>query len=128
MNYRGISRSKKFEVYVQATAELKRVDLTSLSKQEKIALFLNVYNALVIHAFVVQGPPNTLWKRYKVCLYVRMCTYNTILTYNYWFRLIPGLRPFTSHKINERLVLAACRNALATHPVSESLISSMMIW
>lgn len=65
VDYRGISRSKKFEVYVRATAELKRVDLTSLSREEKIALFINVYNALVIHAFVVQGPPNTLWKRYK---------------------------------------------------------------
>lgn len=57
-------------MYVRATAELKRVDLTSLSREEKIALFINVYNALVIHAFVVQGPPNTLWKRYKVCMYV----------------------------------------------------------
>lgn len=53
-------------MYVRATAELKRVDLSSLSRQDKIALFINIYNALVIHAFVVQGPPNTLWKRYKV--------------------------------------------------------------
>ena len=66
VDYRGISQSKKFEVYVRATAELKRVDLTSLSRHEKIALFINIYNALVIHAFVVQGPPNTLWKRYRV--------------------------------------------------------------
>ena len=51
---------------MRATAELKRVDLSCLSRQEKIALFINLYNALVIHAFVVQGPPNTLWKRYKV--------------------------------------------------------------
>ena len=82
VDYRGISQSKKFEVYVRATAELKRVDLLSLTRQEKIALFVNIYNALVIHAFVVQGPPNNIWKRFKVtgyklgsiyCMYI--CTY-----------------------------------------------------
>ncbi len=66
MDYRGISQSKKFEVFVRATAELKRVDLMSLTREEKTALFINVYNALVIHAFVVQGPPNSIWKRFKV--------------------------------------------------------------
>ncbi len=66
VDYRGISASKKFERYVHATAELKRVDLSSLSREEKLAFFINMYNALVIHAFVVQGPPNNMWKRFRV--------------------------------------------------------------
>lgn len=68
VDYKGISQSKKFEAYVRATAELKRVDLSTLSREEKVAFFVNVYNALVIHAFVVQGPPNNTWKRYLVSL------------------------------------------------------------
>ncbi len=66
VDYHGISLSRKFEVYVRATAELKRVDLMNVTRNEKVAFFINVYNALVIHAFVVQGPPNNLWKRFRV--------------------------------------------------------------
>ena len=66
VDYRGISKSHKFEAYVRATAELKRVDLLSLSVEEKIAFFLNVYNALVVHGFVVLGPPTNHLKRYRV--------------------------------------------------------------
>jgi GrxC family glutaredoxin len=65
VDYRGISSSAKFETYVRATAELKRVDITNLTRDEKIAFFVNIYNALVIHGFVVQGPPNNHLKRYR---------------------------------------------------------------
>jgi hypothetical protein len=65
VDYRGISKSHKFEAYVRATAELKRVDLFSLSVSEKIAFFVNVYNALVVHGFVVLGPPTNHLKRYR---------------------------------------------------------------
>ncbi|CAI8006756.1 Glutaredoxin-C3 [Geodia barretti] len=65
VDYRGISKSHKFEAYVRATAELKRVDLLSLSVSEKIAFFVNVYNALVVHGFVVLGPPTNHLKRYR---------------------------------------------------------------
>ena len=66
VDYRGISQSKKFEAYVRATAELKRVDLSTMNREEKVAFFINIYNALVVHAFVVQGPPTNLWKRFLV--------------------------------------------------------------
>ncbi len=42
------------------------MDLLNLSRDEKVSFFINVYNALVVHAFVVQGPPNNLWKRFRV--------------------------------------------------------------
>ena len=66
MDYKGISTSPKFEEYVRATAELKRTDIVNLWRQEKLALFINVYNALVIHAFVVQGPPTSTIRRLMV--------------------------------------------------------------
>jgi hypothetical protein len=66
VDYRGISISYKFEEYIRSTAELKRVDLFSLTRNQKIAFFLNIYNALVIHAFVVQGPPTNNLKRLLV--------------------------------------------------------------
>ena len=72
VDYQGISRSKKFEAYVRATAELKRVDLTTMSREEKVAFFINIYNALVIHAFVVQGPPTNNWKRFLVSFGITM--------------------------------------------------------
>lgn len=66
VDYKGISTSPKFEEYVRATAELKRVDIINLTREEKLALFINIYNALVIHAFVVQGPPTNTLRRLLV--------------------------------------------------------------
>ena len=66
MDYVGIGRNPKFEEYVKATGELKRVDVSSLTREQKMAFFINIYNALVIHAFVVRGPPTNLWARLKV--------------------------------------------------------------
>ena len=67
VDYEGIACSAKFEKYVRLSAELKRVDLSQLVPEQKIAFFINVYNALVIHAFVVQGPPTNTLARILVC-------------------------------------------------------------
>lgn len=45
-----------FPLYVNATAELQRVDLTLLSREEKMAFFINIYNAIVVHALAEFGP------------------------------------------------------------------------
>ena len=66
MNYKAVSESEQFKVYVKHTAELQRVQLKEATREEKIAFFVNIYNALVIHAFVTIGPPMNLWQRYKV--------------------------------------------------------------
>ena len=60
-----MGRNPKFASYVKATAQLQRVDVNSLSREEKIAFFINIYNALVIHANVARGPPTNIWQRYK---------------------------------------------------------------
>ncbi|XP_062506238.1 uncharacterized protein LOC134182807 [Corticium candelabrum] len=65
VDYEGMGRNPKFASYVKATAQLQRVDVNSLSREEKIAFFINIYNALVIHANVARGPPTNIWQRYK---------------------------------------------------------------
>ena len=65
VNYKGISTSSDFDVYKTKTKELQRVQVTTASREEKLAFFINIYNALVIHANVVLGPPKGLWQRYK---------------------------------------------------------------
>ncbi|XP_065062483.1 uncharacterized protein LOC135689250 isoform X2 [Rhopilema esculentum] len=65
VDYKAIGESAEFKQYQKHTAELKRVNVENASREEKLAFFINVYNALVIHAFVVRGPPTNLWQRYK---------------------------------------------------------------
>lgn len=65
VNYKGISTSSEFDVYKTRTKELQRVQIATASREEKLAFFINIYNALVVHANVVLGPPNGLWQRYK---------------------------------------------------------------
>lgn len=65
VNYAGIAESDEFKVYMRLTKELVRVRISEASREEKLAFFINIYNALVIHANVVQGPPVNLWQRYK---------------------------------------------------------------
>ncbi|XP_019618159.1 PREDICTED: uncharacterized protein LOC109465380 [Branchiostoma belcheri] len=65
VDYKGIGESPDFAEYVTLTAQLQRVNVTDLSREEKLAFFINIYNALVIHAYVKVGPPTNLWQRYK---------------------------------------------------------------
>jgi hypothetical protein len=46
-----------------AAHHLQKLELTTLSFNIKIAFFINVYNALVMHGFLVLGPPSTLHQR-----------------------------------------------------------------
>lgn len=61
-----MAHSDEFLAYIKHTAELQRVKLEGMTREETLAFFINIYNALVIHANVVRGPPVTLWQRYKV--------------------------------------------------------------
>ena len=60
-----MGQNPKFSSYVKATAQLQRVELSGLSREDTIAFFINIYNALVIHAKVARGHPTNLWQRYK---------------------------------------------------------------
>lgn len=49
--------------YVNMTQDLQRVDLLELSENEKLAFFLNLYNAMVIHAVIRVGCQEGVIKR-----------------------------------------------------------------
>eukprot|EP01094_Clydonella_sp_ATCC50884_P000341 TRINITY_DN10267_c0_g1_i1.p1 TRINITY_DN10267_c0_g1~~TRINITY_DN10267_c0_g1_i1.p1 ORF type:complete len:520 (+),score=191.95 TRINITY_DN10267_c0_g1_i1:33-1592(+) len=65
VDYAGIARSEGFRRYALMTTRLQRTDLSSLSREERMAFFINIYNALVIHAYVEKGPPRTSWQRLR---------------------------------------------------------------
>ncbi|KAG7241674.1 hypothetical protein INR49_025139 [Caranx melampygus] len=62
VDYKGMSSNPAFERYCDLAIQLQRVELLSLSREEKLAFFINIYNALVIHGFLRLGPPPTCGK------------------------------------------------------------------
>lgn len=50
--------------------ELQHVAVEKLSQDESKAFFINIYNALVIHATAVNGPPSNWFSRLRVNLHV----------------------------------------------------------
>ncbi|KAI4357098.1 hypothetical protein L6164_001067 [Bauhinia variegata] len=57
VDYAAISKSEEFRRYVNMTQDLQRVNLIELSENEKLAFFINLYNAMVIHAIIRIGCP-----------------------------------------------------------------------
>ncbi|OIW01865.1 hypothetical protein TanjilG_07160 [Lupinus angustifolius] len=55
VDYEAIRKSEEFRRYVNMTKDLQRVSLLELSENEKLAFFLNLYNAMVIHAVIRVG-------------------------------------------------------------------------
>lgn len=66
VDYKAMSLSPVFECYCELAVQLQRVELLSLTREEKLAFFINTYNALVIHGNVRMGAPTNMWQRYKV--------------------------------------------------------------
>ena len=52
VSYKSMSKDPHFRAFVDATAELQSVDLSPLkdNEEELVAFFINLYNALIIHA------------------------------------------------------------------------------
>ncbi len=60
VNYDNMRNSSELKQYIQTTSFLSKVSLsqlTSLSNNGKLAFFVNLYNALIIHAYCVIGAP-----------------------------------------------------------------------
>lgn len=57
VDYLGISNSEEFRRYINLSQDLQRVNIFELSIDEKLAFFLNLYNAMVIHAVIRVGCP-----------------------------------------------------------------------
>jgi hypothetical protein len=57
VDYAALRADPAFADFAAAAAELQKVDLSQLSSREqRIAFFINTYNALVVHALAVFGP------------------------------------------------------------------------
>ncbi|KAJ3436457.1 electron carrier/ protein disulfide oxidoreductase [Anaeramoeba flamelloides] len=53
-----ISQSLAFGRFVSMTCELQRINIKSLSPEETIVCFVNIYNTLLFHAAIVNGIPH----------------------------------------------------------------------
>ena len=63
VDYTALKNSFLFLEYARKTLELQKLDLAPLNRSEKMCFFINIYNALVIHANVILGPPKTIFQR-----------------------------------------------------------------
>ncbi|XP_042479973.1 uncharacterized protein LOC122060927 [Macadamia integrifolia] len=63
VNYMGISNSEEFRRYVNLTQDLQRINLLVLSEEEKLAFFMNLHNAMAIHAVIRVGCPGGIVDR-----------------------------------------------------------------
>ncbi|XWS64078.1 hypothetical protein CRYUN_Cryun06bG0156100 [Craigia yunnanensis] len=68
VNYYVISKSEEFRRYLNLARDLQRINLQVLTPDERLAFFLNLYNAMVIHAVISIGhPEGILDKRAFFC-------------------------------------------------------------
>ncbi|XP_051148513.1 uncharacterized protein LOC127263498 [Andrographis paniculata] len=63
LDYIGISNSEEFRRYVNLVEDLQRVNLLSLSHDERLAFFLNLHNAMALHAVIRIGHPGGMMDR-----------------------------------------------------------------
>lgn len=70
VDYKGMSVDPAFERYSELAIQLQRVELLTLTREEKLAFFINIYNALVIHGNLRLGAPTNMWQRYRFFNYV----------------------------------------------------------
>ncbi|XP_064080550.1 uncharacterized protein LOC135197341 [Macrobrachium nipponense] len=73
VNYKAIKESETYKEYVMLSRELQHVSIENLTQDELKAFFINIYNALVIHATVENGPPTNWLSRYKVDCATGIC-------------------------------------------------------
>ena len=52
--------------YAAATTELQKVDLSGLGESQRKALFINLYNSIIIHGLTEFGPASNIVTR-SVC-------------------------------------------------------------
>lgn len=53
---------KDLQDFLDSTSALKDADAYSLGDDERLAFFLNVYHLMIMHAFIVLGPPDSVFK------------------------------------------------------------------
>ncbi|EYB82442.1 hypothetical protein Y032_0360g3453 [Ancylostoma ceylanicum] len=70
---------KEYTAYIEHARNLCNAKLTEASPDERLALFLNVYNMMWIHVTHIHGPPRSIWERRKLM----NCSYYQIQYHKY---------------------------------------------
>ena len=65
VDYDGMSNSVEFLEYEKLAIQLQRVDISKLSTSGRLAFFINIYNALVIHGQVRRKIPTSFMLRLR---------------------------------------------------------------
>lgn len=64
----GFPESDEFRRLIAQTGRLRNLDLSRLGRAETIALFINLYNLMVVHVYAVMGLPSAMEKMvYYTC-------------------------------------------------------------
>ncbi|XP_068488909.1 uncharacterized protein [Phaseolus vulgaris] len=66
VDYRSMHGSEEFARYLRIIEELQRGEVWHLSREEKLAFFINLYNMMTIHAILVWGHPSGTVERRKL--------------------------------------------------------------
>lgn len=67
VNYTCLRNNEHFQQYLAYCTELQRVTITEDTPRDlKIALFLNIYNIMLIHIHYKYGHPSNIWQRRKL--------------------------------------------------------------
>ncbi|KAK6748284.1 hypothetical protein RB195_001111 [Necator americanus] len=77
--YYKLQESQDYNAYIEHTRNLCNVNLTEASDDERLALFLNIYNMMWIHVTHIHGPPRSIWERRKLM----NCSYYQIQHHKY---------------------------------------------
>ena len=48
VDYEGLSADPDFQLFVDASAELQKLDVSAFSREERLAFWINIYNILVV--------------------------------------------------------------------------------
>jgi glutaredoxin len=65
INYKAMSQDPDFKSFVTAAAELQAVDVRSLDREQGLSFWINVYNALIVHATATFGPATNALARLR---------------------------------------------------------------
>eukprot|EP00775_Hariotina_reticulata_P010520 gene10520-10680_t len=76
VRYKALKQDPEFWSYVDATAELQRVDLSPLSREALMSFAINLYNALVIHALAVHGTQEFSSSTGRIGFFQKAARYN----------------------------------------------------
>ncbi|KAE8654712.1 Phytosulfokin receptor 1 [Hibiscus syriacus] len=57
VDYLAIGKSEEFRRYIKLARDLQRINLKLFTPNERLTFFLNLYNAMVIHAIISIGHP-----------------------------------------------------------------------